>query len=433
MSITLVDLKKIIDDYMDSKLEEVSYNVFDVLSVSDKEVIMCRMLADLLNPKGKHKNGTKYLESFLQIVLKNKYEFTEELLKKTEVIKELKIPESDRRIDIVVKNKKWFMPIEVKINAEEQESQCFDYSKYAKDEFKNKKIVYLTKYGTYPSPYSTGGAKEGPGTLEKIDIITISFSEDIVNWLQKIVRDETGELRYSLNQYLNSIKEFTHTMDKKLYENLANELFQSKENLTYGLQIAEAVAFAKADVLKNVLTKIEKAIDVRISKNEVLKRYHLEKESKFDWYSFEHKANAEFYKVNSTFPGINYVVKNVKLPDGLELWFRVEVEHNLFAGFCVFDPKANKGHGDEKIIDEELKEKLKVLFTDDKCETGKWWANWRYLPNGDSSLVECVPNFKEMNEAAIELADTSKLEEFAEGCIKVIEKDILPLLKTNQE
>ena len=38
-----------------------------------------------------------------------------------------------------------------------------------------------------------------------------------------------------------------------------------------------------------------------------------------------------------------------------------------------------------------------------------------------------------MNEAAIELADTSKLEEFAEGCIKVIEKDILPLLKTNQE
>lgn len=26
---------------MDSKLEEVSYNVFDVLSVSDKEVIMC--------------------------------------------------------------------------------------------------------------------------------------------------------------------------------------------------------------------------------------------------------------------------------------------------------------------------------------------------------------------------------------------------------
>ena len=68
-----------------------------------------------------------------------------------------------------------------------------------------------------------------------------------------------------------------------------------------------------------------------------------------------------------------------------------------------------------------------------KCETGKWWANWRYLPNGDISLEECVPNFKEMNEAAIELADASKLQDFVKVCTKIIEKDILPLLKTEQE
>ena len=37
------------------------------------------------------------------------------------------------------------------------------------------------------------------------------------------------------------------------------------------------------------------------------------------------------------------------MPDGKQLWFRVEVEHPLFAGFCVFDPNAEseEGHGDQ--------------------------------------------------------------------------------------
>ena len=37
------------------------------------------------------------------------------------------------------------------------------------------------------------------------------------------------------------------------------------------------------------------------------------------------------------------------MPDGKQLWFRVEVEHRLFAGFCVFDPNAEseEGHGDQ--------------------------------------------------------------------------------------
>ena len=31
------------------------YNIFNVLEISAKEVIMCRFLADLLNPEGQHK------------------------------------------------------------------------------------------------------------------------------------------------------------------------------------------------------------------------------------------------------------------------------------------------------------------------------------------------------------------------------------------
>lgn len=37
-----------------SRVKKLNYNVFDVLGVSHKEVIMCRFLADLLKPDGEH-------------------------------------------------------------------------------------------------------------------------------------------------------------------------------------------------------------------------------------------------------------------------------------------------------------------------------------------------------------------------------------------
>lgn len=40
------------------------------------------------------------------------------------------------------------------------------------------------------------------------------------------------------------------------------------------------------------------------------------------------------------------------MPDGKQLWFRVEVEHLLFAGFCVFDPKAASEEGQGDQVDE---------------------------------------------------------------------------------
>ena len=39
------------------------YNVFHILGISAKEVIMCRFLADLLNPEGQHGCGISFLKS----------------------------------------------------------------------------------------------------------------------------------------------------------------------------------------------------------------------------------------------------------------------------------------------------------------------------------------------------------------------------------
>jgi len=91
------------------------YNVFHILGISAKEVIMCRFLADLLNPEGQHGCGISFLKSFMHDVL-NEYSMSDILLARTEFAAEYVI-DNERRIDIVIQNPNFFFPIEVKIYA----------------------------------------------------------------------------------------------------------------------------------------------------------------------------------------------------------------------------------------------------------------------------------------------------------------------------
>lgn len=67
------------------RIKKADYNVFDVLGVSRKEVIMCRFFADLLNPDGAHGYGILFLKTFLEEVLKIRG-FNDGLLTHTSVL-----------------------------------------------------------------------------------------------------------------------------------------------------------------------------------------------------------------------------------------------------------------------------------------------------------------------------------------------------------
>lgn len=46
---------------------------------------------------------------------------------------------------------------------------------------------------------------------------------------------------------------------------------------------------------------------------------------------------------------MNYVVKKAKFQkSGLQMWFRIEVEHHLFAGISLFDTEAMPKDGNSK-------------------------------------------------------------------------------------
>ena len=65
-------------------------------------------------------------------------------------------------------------------------------------------------------------------------------------------------------------------------------------------------------------------------------------------------------------------------------------------------------------------------------EPDAWWLKWVYLPTGtkEKYKMDQVPDFKTMNDAAIDLADVGKRKEFIDKAIIVIEQNLLSLLKT---
>ena len=150
IEITLNKVYEMISEYV-KRDDKRSYNIFKVLEITDKEVLMCRVLTDFLNPDGAHGKGSKYLELFLDKIL---HRLDYKVISETaHVFKEYPIKE-ERRIDVVIESKQAFIPIEVKIHAGEQRAQCYDYYMHAKSKDKHPQVVYLTKWGSMPSEYS---------------------------------------------------------------------------------------------------------------------------------------------------------------------------------------------------------------------------------------------------------------------------------------
>ena len=119
-----------------------NFNIFKVCEIGEKEVLICRFIYQLINPKGLHNQGDVFLRKFITDVLggvisdsenkdSGKLIITESELSKVRVYKEFVI-KNNRRIDLLIETNEHTIPIEVKIFAGDQENQCNDYLKYSK-------------------------------------------------------------------------------------------------------------------------------------------------------------------------------------------------------------------------------------------------------------------------------------------------------------
>ncbi|MDR2480753.1 MAG: PD-(D/E)XK nuclease family protein [Spirochaetaceae bacterium] len=233
------------------------FNLFHVAGIARKEVIMCRVLADLLDPQGKHCKGSLFLKLFWEVIAPKLRNCPALDIEHTRVTPEYVIDEN-RRIDITLEDGAIFVPLEVKIWAGDQPKQVADYFAYAQT--KNKAahipVLYLTVDGHEPSDYSKADAG-------KDDYVCLSFKDDILSWLEACLREEATEktvpVRENLKQLIAAIKSLCGKSEDAEMENEIFKLVtQSDDTGWAALAICNAADFdSKArEAFKGPITKL---------------------------------------------------------------------------------------------------------------------------------------------------------------------------------
>lgn len=326
--------------------------------------------------------------------------------------------DNERRIDIVIQNPHFFIPIEVKIYAGEQEGQCYDYYQYAK----NSRLVYLTRFGNAPSEYSRK-KKSGTGILPIDHIQCISWAEDICRWLNKLTTQLAEPVKSTVMQYIDAIHVVADERGRKMMEKNLEILYESPDYFRAGIAIEKSMKSAKITLMHLVFDDLKKEME------KITSKYGLVPEKEFHYFTYEEKCNEKFYDGNaSTCPGLNYIVKKAKLrPQNIQMWFRIEVQDNLYAGIALFDTK-NGYEVDE--ITEQMIGQIAQYMNEDAVTPAGWWVSWCY-PNGkiQDGYYDDVPDFKHMNPCAVSLVDKQNRMEFVKSAVKNFEEHILKHLK----
>ena len=210
-------------------------------------------------------------------------------------------------------------------------------------------------------------------------------------------------------------------------------LYESPDYFAAGLEIERSMKQVKLRLIRLLFDDFKEAMEP------LTKKYGLELETDAKYYSYENPKHDRFYDCYSTYPGLNYVVKQVKFQkESLQMWFRFEIEQNLFAGFSLFDTEAEPQDGYLKgyqvnDITEKLVNEAAVYLDREIIVPENWWFAWNYS-NGKRSYQEReVPDFKAMNECAISLVDPARRKCYVREAVAGFEQSLLAKLYLSRE
>lgn len=212
---------------LESRLKFREPNIWQILGISRKEVLISQFLAWLLTPKGSHNFGTQFLKSLVTEALKtdrgrqvklSPVEFMVMDLSDAEVSTEDWLEK--RRCDIIITNRKsgFLCVIENKVGASEGDEQTkyyyeHSFAKFPLATFPKRVYIYLSPYGAPP---------------KSEHFIALSYQTilDIVRNLQND-RQTTETERFLLRQFQENLRRSV-VMDKETLD-LAQAIYE-----TYG-------------------------------------------------------------------------------------------------------------------------------------------------------------------------------------------------------
>jgi len=198
--------KQSFDKYLASEFNVFQYILPDENRLSD-------IIADLLDPKGKHGQKEIFLKEFLELTgisgkcdaLKGK--ITRE--KATDYI-----PDSQRRIDIIIDFGEFGIGIENKPWANEQNDQLKDYNKHLMKKYKDSYLlIYLTPSDSPPTSLTKNEIED---LKRQGAFLTMVYTEKFKIWIENCYKlSDSEKIRLFLKDFIDYIgSQFKSTQQK---------------------------------------------------------------------------------------------------------------------------------------------------------------------------------------------------------------------------
>ncbi len=371
------------------------FNMFGVLGVDNDETTHSAIVAELLNPKGSHALGDKFLQEFLKVMeLQNFGWDTKQAIVTTEMW-----AGENGRMDIVIESCGKAVIIENKFNAGDQPEQLKRYHRFAEKRYKagNYVIFYLTLDGKQASPDSGEG----------VDYKQISHKEQIVAWLKQCVMVAANYpiVRETINQYINYLQKITNSsIQTKMAKEITDYILATPERFNSAFELAACLNEAKIALQQRFWHALATAC----------KQNNLNIDNEQEFLNQIDGWVAKYYtqSKNNKYYGISILVGN--LPTGELVRYDINVQDNIYMGF-VFDINGNTKIANK---DEYTQKRDSLKEYDDRfITTSEYFIVWQHT----SPRL----NFAYFDTAETrQIADEKVMKEVVNGIMQKIKEDI---------
>lgn len=356
-----------------------NYNLFQVINMtSDETRVHSAMIADLLNPKGKHQMGDVFLRLFIHCLktqqLNHELSFTYNKAK-VECEKYIgpKMEKSGGRLDIYLTDGVNHIIIENKIYAADQKNQLLRYHNFLKHYPDNHTLLlYLSLDGeVHDMDKTTNG--------EKVKFITISYTDFILNWLTecRYMAIDRPLIREGITHYRNLIKILTHQMDNEKND-LINLIRDNQRYINYIPQYKDAIREVEIGLQKDFWRKLEWAFEKA--------GYGVIKKS-FGNYKYALDRNKDYIRKyyennNCKYQSIEFELEKI---GDYQLMYAVQVDWRTYSGILLRDKDGQlfKPEDAIKIKNGKLQEvitRIERIIKDspDRFHSSSNWLLWKY-------------------------------------------------------
>jgi len=381
-----------------------NYNLLTaVLSPSDEVRLHSRMLYSLLNPNGKHFQGSLFLESFLKMLEFDDFEMN---LDNCIVKKEYE------NIDLYISDGNRHIIIENKIYAGDQEAQIERYIEIIKKENPKAEglaVVYLSLDREEPTEYSLGTLKvngkmlvDDHGHGHAISHFrSIHYKKEIMAWLEQCRHEVQNitNLNHAIEQYMDVVRMINNEYKGKAMS-LTDYLKDNKELYQMALAVSKAMPKVRELMAEEFFMSVITELKQKLGEGWVVENTG----DLSSTYSFPLKIyKSNWDKKNSLIIGFEFQCKDF---------------HKCYLGIV----RRNKNICIKGGIDNTFKTELGKL--DKNLKMKPWWLHWECFHKGDFIEYLAQSELKAKDELVNKLYELAEIFEINSGLLSKINKNL---------